>query len=580
MSMMIPGPHALTLTLPASVLPPQDFAEALARIEAMPSVTKQEKAVARCDFKKFAHAVGRPLESIPCDPAVLAALIEEARPAADNMKPHRWRNVKSGTLRALRLVGVDIASGRGDKNEEWRGCDALLPTLRLRYRLSRLLGYFSEHDISAETVNQGHFDRFAHALQHEYVVKNHATRYSMTCVAWNEAVLTVPGWPQVLVEMPDRRKRSSIPKLSDLRMPLQDDIAAYGAFRAKPYLADDDQDDDDGEDYEEIDPLRASSLQKAEYNFRRAVGYLVDTGVQVTDLTSIADLVTVPMFKRLRDHLLDLHDQEGNSQAWGILCTLTGAARHWVYEDQDDKRLKKLCKFAGKLKPAYDGITEKNLVRLKAAIDSVNFKRLLHLSGDLAALARNQRTPMMAAVHAMQMAVAIRILLVVAPVRVYTLSLTKLGTHLHGSRPGLQGDVLLCYSKQEIKNKVGQQFNVDRATADLITEYMTVYRPRLDYGDPDALFPGQSGSTKGAGTLANQISNVIREHTGLDFNVHLFRHFAGYVYLRNHPNDYETLRRLLGHKDIATTMNSYVWIDTETAILRYQTNIIVLMETL
>jgi integrase len=176
--------------------------------------------------------------------------------------------------------------------------------------------------------------------------------------------------------------------------------------------------------------------------------------------------------------------------------------------------------------------------------------------------------------------VAIRLLLAVAPVRVSTLALTTCGKHLQVTPSGIQGNALLKYDPTEVKNKVGLTFNVDPASAQVITDYMTNFRPRLEYGDPGAIFPGEAGPTKRALTLAQQITKTIRDHTGLKFNVHLFRHFAGYVYLRKHPGDYETVRRLLGHKDIATTMNSYVWMDTETAIKRYQENILGILEGL
>jgi len=51
--------------------------------------------------------------------------------------------------------------------------------------------------------------------------------------------------------------------------------------------------------------------------------------------------------------------------------------------------------------------------------------------------------------------------------------------------------------------------------------------------------------------------------------VHQFRHFAAKLYLDHHPGDYETVRRLLGHKSIATTIRFYQELDTATAVRRY-----------
>ncbi len=52
-------------------------------------------------------------------------------------------------------------------------------------------------------------------------------------------------------------------------------------------------------------------------------------------------------------------------------------------------------------------------------------------------------------------------------------------------------------------------------------------------------------------------------------NPHLFRHFAGWNYLKAHPGDYETVRQLLGHKSINTTIVFYTGIEVIAAHERY-----------
>jgi integrase len=47
--------------------------------------------------------------------------------------------------------------------------------------------------------------------------------------------------------------------------------------------------------------------------------------------------------------------------------------------------------------------------------------------------------------------------------------------------------------------------------------------------------------------------------------VHQFRHAAAAIYLQHHPGDYETVRRLLGHKDVQTTVNYYCGLETIAA---------------
>jgi integrase len=50
---------------------------------------------------------------------------------------------------------------------------------------------------------------------------------------------------------------------------------------------------------------------------------------------------------------------------------------------------------------------------------------------------------------------------------------------------------------------------------------------------------------------------------------HQFRHLAAKLYLDAHPGDYETVRQLLGHKTIQTTLRFYYELDKIFAAKRY-----------
>ena len=50
---------------------------------------------------------------------------------------------------------------------------------------------------------------------------------------------------------------------------------------------------------------------------------------------------------------------------------------------------------------------------------------------------------------------------------------------------------------------------------------------------------------------------------------HQFRHLAAKLYLDAHPGDYETVRRLLGHRSVATTTSFYYELSSMMANQRY-----------
>jgi integrase len=72
------------------------------------------------------------------------------------------------------------------------------------------------------------------------------------------------------------------------------------------------------------------------------------------------------------------------------------------------------------------------------------------------------------------------------------------------------------------------------------------------------LFPNAQGERRSIGGFGAQIADFIFEETGLRMNPHLIRHAAAKLYLAAYPEDIETVRQLLGHKSINTTLRAYV----------------------
>jgi len=61
--------------------------------------------------------------------------------------------------------------------------------------------------------------------------------------------------------------------------------------------------------------------------------------------------------------------------------------------------------------------------------------------------------------------------------------------------------------------------------------------------------------------LSGQITERIYKATGLRMTVHQFRHAAGAIILARRPGEYELVRRLLGHRNVQTTMKAYVGLE-------------------
>ena len=167
--------------------------------------------------------------------------------------------------------------------------------------------------------------------------------------------------------------------------------------------------------------------------------------------------------------------------------------------------------------------------------------------------------PLRAAVTA-QLAVAIAIL-TVAPVRLANLTAIQLGTNL--IKPGgLDSNYWLVFPDYDVKNRVRLEFPLEQYLTRLIDEYVHDFRPDLGARQERGLaVPGQRRGAKGKISFSGQITKRIHKATGVRMTVHQFRHAAAAIILQRRPGEYELVRRILGHRNVQTTINSYVGLE-------------------
>jgi integrase len=101
---------------------------------------------------------------------------------------------------------------------------------------------------------------------------------------------------------------------------------------------------------------------------------------------------------------------------------------------------------------------------------------------------------------------------------------------------------------------------------DLIDEYVHEFRPTMLRGSNASwLFPGEGGKPKSTNGFGTEMTKRIQKAIGLRITPHQFRHAAAAIFLKHRPADYETVRRLLGHRSIQTTIMFYCGLQTTQA---------------
>jgi integrase len=260
--------------------------------------------------------------------------------------------------------------------------------------------------------------------------------------------------------------------------------------------------------------------------------------------------VTDEAFKVVLRHFYDRAEGKSNAFAISIAKTLIDVARFHVGIPPD--HLAELKRLAGMLPAVPLELTGKNKA-LIADLDSERLRAALYRLPEelLAEVSRKLDAPRLPLVLA-QAAIAVDILLV-APLRPQ--NLCRLNWRRHFVEPnGPRGRLLLHIPAAETKTRKRELiFELPGDVAKRLRWYRRHILPRLGADPNGDLFVIEGGKPKAQATLSQQVSEILAARVGLKMTMHQFRHVAAVSYLEDHPEDFETVRELLGHAWSKTT---------------------------
>ena len=163
-------------------------------------------------------------------------------------------------------------------------------------------------------------------------------------LAWNIAVETVQGWPQIVLTPPENRGETSLP-LSAFAPSFRLDVEAYlHHLSGKDLLT---------AAAKKVTRASPVTLRNRTVEIRRAATELVRAGHDPLTITKLADLVAKPAAECLLNRMWECNGSQPSGQAYNVARTLLAIARHWVKADTADvENLSILCRA---LKPPRTG---------------------------------------------------------------------------------------------------------------------------------------------------------------------------------------------------------------------------------
>jgi hypothetical protein len=531
-------------------------------IEALDTITHLDRH-RRDEMKSAVRVVSRRVFALPpsqilADPVELRARLARTTAIEVGRTERRWSNLKSLFNGALVATGVSSlgARSRDSKSPAWQEFLKRVDDRYLAYRISRFARYCTRRSIAPEEVTEDILAGFGKMLTEQSMVPQATQVYRETCVSWSRATDRFDDWAGHRVKVPMDQRVFTVP-ISTLPPSLRGEIDAYLRHLEGRELFDETA----------AAPASRETIRTCRVLISLLTTALVRSGRDPTSIVSLADIVEAPAAKQALTFLWCRDGQRKTGQLHNCARTIVKIAKHWVKVPPPQlEALRSLCRH---VRPTRDGsMTERNRARLRVFDDRANRERLINLPAKIVKDACRLANPNYKAALRFQSALAIALLLV-APVRAKNLARLELQRHFTHSGPPGNRVVHLVIPAEEVKNKTPLEFELPADVVRLLDVYVDRFRPLLTLQHSDFLFPARKGGAKHQTQLATQIKRTIKNEAGFILNLHCFRHLAAYLFLKSYPGEYESVRLILGHKSLKTTVEHYCGLEQSDAMRRY-----------
>ncbi len=546
---------------PGSTIGEPSFAEVVDAIATAEDLPVAQKRHWPTSLRQMAVYLDRPLEMVPARMTAIGHAVRGLHPEVLGVNDKTFRNHRSNVKAALNWYAGQMP-GYGRKapmDVAYRDLLAGVGSHHVRDVLSPFFRFLTMTGIKPGDVRDRHVDEYA-AWRSEVSFSPLKTSTKRQLVRnWNKCKEDVAGWPPVGLTVPPVSPGHSGPAWDNFPPELRVGIDAYcGRIAMKHTTA----------GGKIIKGCKPSTIATRRRELIAAVRAAVQSGIPLERLQSLPDLLRPDHVEAIIDFYWQKNGDTPSLYTIDLAWKFCALAQTDANLDTND--LERLDEIRLNLDQyRRSGLTEKNRELVRTVIHSDIWTRVVQLPQRLTAEASGTVTtqPLKAAVTA-QMALAIR-LLCIAPVRLQNLTSIELGFNL--VRPGGRGsEYLLVFPDYDVKNGIPLEFPLDGETTAMIDAYVYRHRPTLMRGrNHDRLFPGDGKDQKDTKTLGLQISDRLNKLLGLKITPHQFRHAAAAIILQKEPGNYELVRRVLGHRNIQTTTNFYIGLESLAATRRF-----------
>jgi integrase len=533
------------------------LADVLAGLERNDAISATRLRDLRSALQRVAGLLGEEPARVPLELPVISAKVAAVNPIAVGISTKTLANLRSGFLTAVKLSGlkpVQRAAGM-PVTPAWAGLMAQLSKRRAHLGLSRLARYAGANGIDPEQMSDAVIADFIAAVREGSLHRRPNDLHRQVTLIWNE-VANLSGLPPVTVA-----SFRPLPKRIDwtrLRRSFQEDVENHLKWCSgvDPFAAD-----------ARPRALAPRTLKLRRNQIHAAVTALVESGgVKPAVIHSLADLVSPENFKFILRRRLQAAGGRENAFNRGLAEALVQIAREWV--KRPPTVLTELKRLTAKMPMPPAGMTPKNKASLRQFDDPAVLHRLVNLPNRLWAEVKREAKPNFRTLAKAQAALGIAMLSYM-PLRPENLTELAFGVHLFMSE-GCAATSTLEMPAGEVKNNTELAFDIPPHVAKMLLEYRDRILSKVIGHRPERLFVNADGTPKSQSTVAWLIKTYLARRAGIFLTPHQFRHLSAKVLLDAEPGSFETVRQLLGHKNLKTTANFYAGIDSRRAARHHQ----------
>ncbi len=529
---------------------PRNFEELIALTRNDDRLTFKQRKVLRSHLKRFCEIVGRIPTTVATDIESVRDLMSKANPGACGVDMAYWAKIRSGVWRAMEDAGFPVVRARGvNPTPPVQTLVAIMgDDDKAQLTLTPLLKFFVMTGTSPWEFTQETVPLYREWLQGCYSRTNWQRAYKRSLGVWTALQTRYSDqWPQHPVTAQfdvDDFYYPTWDYFPHLREDYDHHLEEIAANKPRRY----------GKDRKLLSPPTLKAREGHVRRFASAVAKAHNTDPH--EVRTLEYITRPEVVDETVNLLMDRSGTKTNGGVYQTLRHINSIARHHVKRNEDE--LDELMAIRASVAPP-NGPADKNVALVQLFRDAELREKFADCAGEILRELKRKKPLSPGDVKRGMLAFLAAILMKI-PMRISEVLALKYGETFFDVGAGKARKVAISLPADMVKNNEPRRAPFGPELVRLYDVYRSIIRPHLAPASNPYLFPSGPTAVRNDDHISHSLASMMHQKIGVRMTAHQFRHVVGYVFLVANPGCYDTVRRLLGHRSLKTTLRFYAFI--------------------